>query len=108
MEIISDSVNPDFPKYEYVEDRSWGIWGGWYDDYYTERVLSKIPEDIREEYEALLDYYSVDELEDCCAEHGDRYIPMLYESEFGDHAALPEKSDGWGGGFRQCKGGTGR
>ena len=97
VEIISDSVNPDFPKYEYVEDRSWGIWGGWYDDYYTERVLSKIPEDIREEYEALLDYYSVDELEDCRAEHGDRYIPMLYESEFGDHAALPEKSDGWGG-----------
>ena len=43
VEIISDSVNPDFPKYEYVEDRSWGIWGGWYDDYYTERVLSKIP-----------------------------------------------------------------
>lgn len=45
--------------------------------------LDMIPKDIRGPYEALLDYYTVDELEALRAEHGDRIIPMTYESEFG-------------------------
>ena len=46
--------------------------------------MDSIPEDIRDEYFALLDFYSPEELESVRAEMGDAGISMLCQSEFGD------------------------
>lgn len=46
--------------------------------------MDSIPEDIRDEYFALLDFYSPEELESIRAEMGDAGISMLCQSEFGD------------------------
>lgn len=45
-----------------------------------------------DEYIALLDYYSKEELDVIRAEHGDQFISMLFESEFGeDYESLYEE-----------------
>ncbi len=91
VEIITESVAPEFPQYEYVEDfyGGWGRWGyGLYDE---EKVLKKLPEDIREEYEALLDYYTVDELEEYRMEMGDTAIHLLFSTEFCDTHPQPKE-----------------
>lgn len=50
------------------------------------------PDDLRDEYIALLDYYSKEELDAIRAEHGDQFISMLFESEFGeDYESLYEE-----------------
>lgn len=109
IEIVAESTTPDFPKYEYIErvhsfSRKFGGYGGydWYSDYYgystkskstklkvvdeddTEPKLEDVPDEILEEYLALLDFYTEEELEDIRREHGDAAISMLCESEFGD------------------------
>lgn len=105
MQIVADCVKPDFPKYEYIEAvRSFrgGIsyYGGWNDDFCfakdwsakpplsneddIEPNLDDIPEDILDEYIALLDFYTTEELENIRKEHGDAAITMLCQSEFGD------------------------
>lgn len=97
VEIIADAAKPGFQKYEYIESMGFSRYGGWYygggwgdDDYWP---LSKeddfdiekdVPASIRPQYEALLDFYSVDELEEFRTEQGDNTIIMLAESEFGD------------------------
>ena len=45
-----------------------------------------LPEDIREEYGALLDYYTVEELEGYRMDYGDGMILQLFETEFGGTA----------------------
>lgn len=104
IEIVADSVKPDFPKYEYVEcvrhsrfggycgwDYGYGNWGLKPKKSETELIgieddpeLKEIPLEIREEYAALLDYYTIDELEEIRAEMGDNGIAMLFESEIGE------------------------
>lgn len=108
IEIVADVSKPEFPKYEYVECESsferFGC-GRWDDLYYgcgsyidfgsTSKKLSPIepdydeipddiPEDILDEYYALLDFYSIEELESIRAENGNNAITMLCQSEFGD------------------------
>lgn len=101
VEIIAESVKPEFPQYEYIEaSRYCGMgWGrsylSWYDE---EKVLKKLPEDIREEYEALLDFYTVEELEEYRTEMGDAVIHQLFETEFSDiHPQLKEEPAKRGG-----------
>mgnify|MGYP001041366939 FL=1 len=65
IEIVADASAEDFPKYEYVN--AW-------DD---------VPDDIREEYEELLDFYSPVELDMLREEHGDSIIHTLYKDEMG-------------------------
>ena len=110
LEIVADAAQPDFPKYEYVERKFYrrggglGGWGGYRywddwdyrglgsakapaeeDDFDEGEVdMDSIPEDIRDEYFALLDFYSPEELESIRAEMGDAGISMLCQSEFGD------------------------
>lgn len=112
LEIVTEAAQPGFPKYEYVSGtrsfRSYLGWGGYdYDDLYfdrnsmalrpktlppTEEIgedydelgLEDIPEDIRDEYYALLDFYSPEELNAIREEMGDAGISMLCQSEFGD------------------------
>lgn len=108
VEIVADAAQPAFPKYEYIERKFYrrggglGGWGNSYYDYWDswgskltgapaaeedeadEVDLDSIPEDIREEYFALLDFYSPKELESIRAEMGDAGIKMMAEAEFGD------------------------
>lgn len=95
-EIVADSAKPDFPKYEYVEDRRFIGWGRWrlHTGLTSEKetaFLKKVPEEIREEYEALLDFYSIEELEEYRMDYGDRSIAMLFESDFGVSFCLSEE-----------------
>lgn len=95
--IVADAAKPDFPKYEYIKATYFGRYSG-YLDYHgwgdvkvptrTVPVAGEpdplaIPKEIREEYMALLDYYSEDELDEVRAEFGDGYIKLMFESEFG-------------------------
>lgn len=84
IEIVAESIDSGFPRYEYVEryhfcNRGWGRYGSWHSG---EKILEELPEDICEEYGALLDYYTVEELEECRVGYGDRMILQLFESEF--------------------------
>lgn len=102
VEIVADCAKPDFPKYEYIEAvRSfrgrYGYYGGWNDDFSDwsakpplskeddgEPNLDDVPDEIIEEYIALLDFYTTEELDNIRKEHGDAAITMLCQSEFGD------------------------
>lgn len=100
VEIIAESVSPEFPRYEYIEEshfyRGWGrSYLSWYDE---EKVLKKLPEDIREEYEALLDYYTVSELEEYREAMGDNAIHRLFEIEFSYLPSQPKEEVNNGGG----------
>lgn len=97
LEIVADAAKPDFPKYEYIEATYFGRYSGyldyhgWGDVKVPTRTIPvagepdplAIPKEIREEYMALLDYYSEDELDEVRAEFGDGYIKLMFESEFG-------------------------
>lgn len=48
-----------------------------------EEFLDTVPKEIRDDYGALLDYYTIGELEDFRAENGDKVIPMMAETELG-------------------------
>lgn len=118
LEIVAEAALPGFPKYEYVERKFYrgggglGGWGGYRywddwdyrglgnakapaeeDDFDEGEVdMDSIPEDIRDEYFALLDFYSPEELESIRAEMGDAGISMLCQSEFGeDYYGMFEK-----------------
>lgn len=102
VEIVADAAKPDTPRYEYVEavrfsrfdDWDYGDYGGYgkgMKEIKTESGLiliedddpdlKNVPAEIRNEYEELLDFYSVKELEGLRKEHGDDIIPMLFEFE---------------------------
>lgn len=95
--IVADAAGSGFPKYEYIESRSYGrfshgrAWWGYGAEARAadgraiseERFLDTVPEEIRDDYEALLDYYTVGELEDFRAGNGDKAIPMMCEAELG-------------------------
>ena len=113
IEIVAEAAQPNFPKYEYVE-RTYrkgygpGGWGrsyyglGYWDDWDSKLTgapkaetefeedeeddfnIEDIPEDIRDEFLALLDFYSPGELNTIREEMGDAGISMLCRSEFGD------------------------
>lgn len=119
LEIVTEAAQPGFPKYEYIERKfyrgggGFGGWGGYrYWDDWDYRGLGNakapaksadeddfdygdvgdIPEDIRDEYFALLDFYSPAELDAIREEMGDAGISMLCQSEFGeDYYGMFEK-----------------
>ena len=100
MEIVAESTNPEFPQYEYVKARSyyrkgWDRYGSWRGD---EKILESLPENIREEYGILLDYFTVEELEAYRVGYGDGIILQLYEAEFSGTAHPGPKGKPAGGG----------
>ena len=112
-EIVADAAEPGFPKYEYIERRRPSrheSHRGWLDDVVAaggkalseERFLDTVPKEIRDCYEALLDYYTVGELESLRAENGDKAIPMMCEAELGFSYSKYRKDGGkaWRGGDR--------
>lgn len=89
VEIIEEATNEDFPAYSYIEkekDVWWGAGMLWERDSQDD-VLEYVPEEIRYEYETLLDLYNPEELEAARAEYGDWAIRSMYESEFGGYYA---------------------
>ena len=90
-EMVADAAKPDFPKFVYVENfikpyHSKKI--RYYDDmstFYTEQDIlpQKIPSEYQDIYEALLDFYSLKELESFRAEYGDQILWQIYCDEFG-------------------------
>ena len=82
-------------QHEYIESYrfsryGYGGWGDWGRGTYPLVLedapsLKKVPADIRDEYAALLDFYTEGELEALRKEHGDNVIRMLFESELGDY-----------------------
>ena len=106
LEIVADAAKAEFPAYAYLEREH----GGWYDDEVflgsrftrskKEKKLSAVieddwenpdldgvPEEIRHEFEALLELYSPEELNAVRAENGDWAIRSLYEAEVGQYYA---------------------
>ena len=103
--IITDAAQADFPAYAYVNMiDDYGGWGGRGFGYYGPQFdwgprpkkkkapvgveadwddpnLESVPEEIRHEFEALLDLYSPEELNAIRAENGDGAIRSLYDSE---------------------------
>lgn len=56
--------------------------------------MDGVPEEIRHEFEALLELYSPDELNAIRAENGDWTIRHLYEAELGQlYADIPTPDD---------------
>lgn len=107
--IVAETVSPVFPKYEYVEGfPGYGYWGQktgkrwgagkvpWQLSLAEERdFLKTIPENIRDDYEVLLDYYTVRELEEWRADYGDQIIPKICENESGcSYSRYREMVDG--------------
>lgn len=82
LTIVEDAAKPDFPAYEYIKGK-YSYLSKYYDWDNTDYDLTGIPAEIRDEYEALLDYYDRDELEDIRKNLGDKWIKDLFESEFG-------------------------
>lgn len=124
LEIIADTVNPDTPAYAYIEreydwdfgrGRGRGYYGPQYDwgpqpkkkkapakagaegeGDWQDPDLEGVPDEIRHEFEALLELYSADELNAIRAENGDWAIRSLYDSEVSQYYAdIPtEDEDG--------------
>lgn len=105
-EIVAEAAKPDFKKFEYIEGYdSWGCgrfgWGsfGTVTKVKTTKTVTKteekttfvseedflesLPEEIRYDYGALMDYYTIDELEQFRTAWGDRIIPTMCENELG-------------------------
>ena len=104
-EIVAEAAQNKIPKYEYIEappkkvgkGHSWGVhryYASLYDN------LNHIPLEIRDEYEELLDYYTMSELDMIREDYGDCAILMMYESElgtycrdYGDYGDTDDKKD---------------
>ncbi len=90
-EMVADTAKPDFPKFVYVESFIKPYYSKkirYYDDmstFYTEQDIlpQKIPSEYQDIYEALLDFYSLKELESFRFEYGDQILWQIYCDEFG-------------------------
>lgn len=96
--IIADAVKPELPVYAYME-RAWSRKGtrlSLLEDDWENPDLDGVPEEIRREFEELLDMFSPDELNAIREENGDWAIRELYEVEIGQYCAdipVPDESD---------------
>lgn len=88
-DMISDSCDPAFPRYEFVErvyqPTVWSYKTGHYGCYdyddYVDAIPDSVPERIRYYYGILLDWYTVKELEEYRHDLGDEAIIELYKQD---------------------------
>lgn len=88
-EIVTDVINPIFTKFQYVENsntlchpqktRLYDNLSVLYDK--QDDIPRRIPSDLRDIYKALLDFYSLNELESFRAEYGDQILWQIYNDE---------------------------
>ena len=79
VEIVTDSTRANFPRYEYDT-------GDYYSDdylYETDEVPADLPEEYQEIYEALLDIYTTEQLNQVRIQYGNHILWQLYCDEFG-------------------------
>ncbi len=89
IEMVAESVSPNFPKYDYVEKIC--RFDFWLGGYKGPKISVKGKSDFdslmsnvnKSELMALLMLYDEDELADYCRTYGDMVIHQLYENEFG-------------------------
>lgn len=84
-EIVQESISPDIPRFDYEDsDYTYYYMDEFAKNYVIEECYKKRkePNVFDKMYDALLDYYAEDELEDLREVYGDSVIPALYESEF--------------------------
>ena len=87
--MVADAAKSDFPKFVYVESFTKPYHSKkirYYDDlatFYTEQdnLPQKISSEFQDIYEALLDFYSLKELESFRAEYGDQILWQIYSDE---------------------------
>ena len=89
IEVVSDSVKHDSPKFEYVassgslypsqKNRPYNNLSILYNK--QDDIPRRIPSELKEIYEALLDFYSANELDSFCAEFGDQILWQIYKDE---------------------------
>ena len=87
--MVADAAKPDFPKFIYIESFTKPYHSKkirYYDDlstFYTEQdnLPQKISSEYQDIYEALLDVYSLKELESFRAEYGDQILWQIYSDE---------------------------
>ena len=79
VEIVTDSTRADFPRYEYDTCDYYS------DDYLyeTDEVPADLPEEYQEIYEALLDIYTTEQLDQVRIQYGNHILWQLYCDEFG-------------------------
>ena len=88
-EIVTDVINPAFTKFQYVENsntlchpqktRLYDNLSVLYDK--QDGIPRRIPSNLRDIYKALLDFYSLKELESFRAEYGDQILWQIYNDE---------------------------
>lgn len=105
VQIVEDAAKPEFPKYEYMESYRFSRFGCWSykrdndltsRDYFPESDLSEIPQEIRREYEMLLDFHTEKELDELRAEYGDWVITMMADElgeEYYDYLYADEDTE---------------
>ena len=87
--MVADAAKPDFPKFVYVESfikpyhskkiRCYDALSTFYTE--QDNLPQKIPSEYQDIYEALLDFYSLKELESFRAEYGDQVLWQIYSDE---------------------------
>ena len=94
IEIISDAVKPDFPRYKYIERvkkfSSFNVSFGSYDTYVdkamsfsNDDIPNDLPSGLIKLYSDLLEFYTSSELEWYRDKYGDHVLYQLYDEEFG-------------------------
>ena len=88
-EVVTDAANLTFPKFEYVEScvslyhppktRLYDNLSILYNK--QDDIPRRIPSELKSIYEALLDFYSLHELESFRAEYGDQILWQIYNDE---------------------------
>ena len=81
-EIVADSVGTAFPRFEYVEDYV-KIYQSPKSRFYDKQndIPLRLPSELKGIYEALLDFYSLSELESFRREYGDQILWQIYNDE---------------------------
>ena len=84
IEIVSDSVRQDFPRYEYIEKKLSNLPASHYDywDFEELTIPKDLPVEYQEFYTALLDIYPIEQLEEWRKIYGDKIISEVYIEEF--------------------------
>ena len=77
VEIISDTAQEIFPKYEYFSCDDWNFFN-------EDEIIQTLPSEYQQIYYELLDIYSVDELENFRITYGDKILLEIYADEFGN------------------------
>lgn len=84
VEIISDTAQEIFPKYEYFSCDDWNFFN-------EDEIIQTLPSEYQQIYYELLDIYSVDELENFRITYGDKILLEIYADEFGNTAHTNDK-----------------